>query len=159
MLRAKEGSASISLFVRKPTRHRTYKPQVKAHFSPSRAVVSCDFQGAICKKEARFNTRFLDRTVTTNDTVSKGILLFIPSIGSQRNEAKRANFFEILQKIFIIPPHLYKGIQRGVAQPKIVQFTNCLRLTPLLYLPIGKGIYAQKMQIISTYLKATFITK
>ena len=41
------------MFVRKPTRHRTLEPQVKAHFSPSRAVVSCDFQGAICKKEKR----------------------------------------------------------------------------------------------------------
>ena len=45
------------IFVRKPTRHRTLEPQVKAHFSPSRAVVSYDFQGAICKKEARFDTR------------------------------------------------------------------------------------------------------
>ena len=31
------------LFVIKPTRHRTSKPQVEAYFSPSRAVVSCDF--------------------------------------------------------------------------------------------------------------------
>ena len=40
-----------------PTRHRTLEPQVKAHFSPSRAVVSCDFQGAICKKKTHFDTR------------------------------------------------------------------------------------------------------
>ena len=46
------------LFVRKPTRHRTSEPQGETHFSPSRAVVSCDFQGAICKKEARSDTRF-----------------------------------------------------------------------------------------------------
>ena len=31
------------IFVRKPTRHRTSEPQVKAHSSPFRAVVSCDF--------------------------------------------------------------------------------------------------------------------
>ena len=54
------------IFVRKPTRHRTLEPQVKAHFSPSRAVVSCDLQGAICKKEARFYTQFQDGTMTHN---------------------------------------------------------------------------------------------
>ena len=44
-------------FVRKTTRYRTYESRVEAPSSPSRAVVYCDFQGAICKKEARFDTR------------------------------------------------------------------------------------------------------
>ena len=39
------------IFVRKPTQHRSYKLQDEAHFPPFQAVVSCDFQGAICKKE------------------------------------------------------------------------------------------------------------
>ena len=67
-----------------PTQHRTLEPQVEAHFSPSRTVVSCDFQGAICNKEKRLTL----------------------SIGSQRNEAKRANFFEVFIKDFYNPPHL-----------------------------------------------------
>ena len=57
LAKSKRPLCKHQIFVRKPTRHRTLEPQVKAHFSPSRAVVSCDFQGAICKKEARFDTR------------------------------------------------------------------------------------------------------
>ena len=53
-----------------------------------------------------------------------------PLSSSQRNKAKRASSFEVLRKIFIIPPHLYKGIQRAFEQSKRTQFTNCLRLTP-----------------------------
>ena len=52
-----------------------------------------------------------------------------PLSSSQRNEAKRASSFEVLRKIFIIPPHLYKGIQRAFEQSKRTQFTNCLRLS------------------------------
>ena len=33
----------------------------------------------------------------------------------------------------VICPHLYKGLQRVLAQPKSVQFTNCLR-EPLYYI-------------------------
>ena len=43
LAKSKKSTASISLFVIKPTRHRTSKPQGEAHFSPSRAVISCDF--------------------------------------------------------------------------------------------------------------------
>ena len=103
LAKSKRRLCKHQLFVRKPTRYRTSELQGEAHFSPSRAVVSCDFLGAICKKEARFHTRFLDGTLTTNDTVSKEILVFIPSIGSQQKSSKRASCFEFLQKIFIVP--------------------------------------------------------
>ena len=75
-------------------------------------------------------------------------------------------------------PHLYKGIQRVLAQPKSVHFTNCLReplyyicrfiaglhnhistqhtiylrLVLLLYLPIYRTVERIKLQIISHYI-------
>ena len=69
------------IFVRKPTRHRASKPQVEALFSPSRAVVSCDFQDAICKKEKRLTL----------------------SIGSHRNESKRASYLKYFQSFLQYP--------------------------------------------------------
>ena len=83
--------------------------------------------------------------MTPNDTISKGVLLFIPSIGSQRNEAKRVRSFEVLQKIFYNTPHLYKGFQSAVERPKMKRFANRLQLVSLLYLPIDNGIYAHKI--------------
>ena len=76
----------------------------------------------------------------------------IPSSSSQRNEAKRANYFEILRKIFIIPPHLYKGIQSALHNHKSTQFTNWLRLMPLLYLPFHRTIERIKLQTSAHFL-------
>ena len=53
---------------------------------------------------------------------------------------KNAWFYNLFTKINLVSswaevicPHLYKGIQRVLAQPKSVQFTNCL-LTPYHYI-------------------------
>ena len=43
LAKSKRRLCKHQLFVRKPTRYRTSEPQGEAHFSPSRAVVSCDF--------------------------------------------------------------------------------------------------------------------
>ena len=80
-------------FVRKPTRHRTYKLQVEAHFSPSRAVISCDFQGAICKKEKRLTL----------------------SIGSHRNESKRAIYLKFFQSFLQYPLTYTKEFRRHLS--------------------------------------------
>ena len=55
--------------------------------------------------------------------------------------------FEIFSKVFHNTPHLYKGIQLAFEQLKTPQFTNCLRLTPPLYLPFRKVIFASKNSI------------
>ena len=43
LAKSKRRLCKHQLFVRKPTRHRASEPQGEAHFSPSRAVISCDF--------------------------------------------------------------------------------------------------------------------
>ena len=83
----------------KPTRYRASEPQGEAHFSPSRAVVSCDFQGAICKKEARFHTRFLHRTMTPNGIVSKGIFQNILQVVADEN-GKKTPLLDIIHRLF-----------------------------------------------------------
>lgn len=52
LAKSKRRLCKHQLFVIKPTRHRTSEPQSEAYFSPSRAVISRDFQGAICSLKA-----------------------------------------------------------------------------------------------------------
>ena len=91
---------------------------------------------------------------------------------------QKGKLFENFSKLFTVPPHLYKGIQRTFEQPKCLQFTNCLRvslyyirrfrvglhnhkstqftiylrLVLLLYLPIYRTVERIKLQIISNYI-------
>ena len=133
LAKSKRRLCKHQLFVRKPTRYRTSEPQDEAHFSPSRAVVSCDFQGATCKKEKRLTL----------------------SIGSQQESIKRARSFEK----FYNPPHLYKGIQSGGYYQKATQFTNCLRLTPPTISAVSQNDWANKIWKSSTYLVVSYIAK
>ena len=43
LAKSKRRLCKHQLFVIKPTRHRASEPQGKAHFSPSRAVIFCEF--------------------------------------------------------------------------------------------------------------------
>ena len=145
LAKSKRRLCKNQLFVIKPTRHRTSEPQSEAYFSPSRAVISRDFQGAICKKEP-----YLIRKINVDvpsigsrwqrskpDTSPQNFLCSAytsPQLVAIEKTQKGQAFWKIL-KDFYNPPSLIQGNSEGSCTTKKRTVYKLFTSFPLLYLP------------------------
>ena len=84
------------------------------------------------------------------DTAFKSFIISLQVVANETRQKGQAiwNIF----KAFYNTPHLYKGIQSAFHNHKSTQFTNYLRLLPLLYLPFRRTIERIKSQTSSHFL-------